>query len=150
MSSYRRAMANEPSIAPGDSGEYVTLLQERLQRLGYYDGSVDGYYNPDTETAVQRFQEATGLEQDGHVQETTWQALDEHEAQYGTTADNGSADTGRQLSEDGQWWWDGTDWQPVDAQQAADATPAADAAQPETQLSPDGQWQWDGSQWLPV
>lgn len=148
-------MANEPSIAPGDSGEYVTLLQERLQRLGYYDGSVDGYYSPDTETAVQRFQEATGLERDGQVQETTWQALDEHEAQYGTqqptdTSASAGDQSGRQLSEDGQWWWDGTDWQPVDGQQPADTAAAADTAQPETQLSPDGQWQWDGSQWLPV
>jgi hypothetical protein len=70
-----------------------------------------------------------------------------------------------QRSDDGQWWWDGSQWQPVDqgAGGAADAAGAAgagagvqpaDAAQAASpssgQLSDDGQWQWDGSQWQPV
>lgn len=60
-------------------------------------------------------------------------------------------------SEDGQWWWDGAQWQPV-AQDAG--TPAtgqpADASNTQTtsdavgQLSDDGQWRWDGTQWQPV
>jgi hypothetical protein len=45
-----------------------------------------------------------------------------------------------QRSEDGQWWWDGSQWQPVPATEMP-----ADA-----QLSEDGQWWWDGSQWQPV
>jgi hypothetical protein len=64
-------------------------------------------------------------------------------------------------SEDGQWWWDGAQWQPV----AGAATPAASTAAPATtqdaapaaaaapaggQLSEDGQWRWDGSVWQPV
>ena len=40
------------------------------------------------------------------------------------------------LSEDGQWRWDGYDWQPV--------TATADV------LSEDGQWRWDGYDWQPV
>ncbi len=50
---------------------------------------------------------------------------------------------GAQLSEDGKYWWDGADWQPVP--EGGDA-----AATPEGQLSDDGQWKWDGSQWQPV
>jgi hypothetical protein len=80
-------------------------------------------------------------------------------------------------SEDGQWWWDGAQWQPVagaagpaaaaapsgttqDAAPAAaaaaasgatqDPAPAAAAAVAGGQLSEDGQWQWDGSAWQPA
>jgi len=59
-------------------------------------------------------------------------------------------------SEDGQWWWDGAQWQPVSGATgggaaaateptAADATSSGVGA-----LSDDGQWQWDGAQWQPV
>ena len=76
---------------------------------------------------------------------------------------------GAQLSDDGQWWWDGTQWQPVpDPNAAAAATSAAASSATETpttdpagatvptssqgigQLSEDGQWRWDGTQWQPV
>jgi hypothetical protein len=49
---------------------------------------------------------------------------------------------GAQLSEDGKYWWDGADWQPV----PEDAGESAEVGQ----LSDDGQWKWDGSQWQPV
>ena len=49
---------------------------------------------------------------------------------------------GAQLSDDGKYWWDGSDWQPV---------PDGDAQQAEVgALSDDGKWQWDGSQWQPA
>jgi outer membrane protein OmpA-like peptidoglycan-associated protein len=142
-------MSDEPNLAPGDSGEYVTLLQEHLQQLSYYTGSVDGYYGPDTETAVQQFQEAAGLERDGQVQESTWATLEQHQpvpADTGATEATGASEANGQLSEDGNWRWDGSDWQPVNGQQPDDSA----SSSAETQLSPDGQWQWDGGQWLPV
>jgi hypothetical protein len=49
---------------------------------------------------------------------------------------------GAQLSEDGKYWWDGTDWQPV-PEDGGGSTEVG-------QLSDDGQWKWDGSQWQPV
>ena len=70
-----------------------------------------------------------------------------------------------QRSDDGQWWWDGSQWQPVGVQgdaggAAASAGAASAAAQPADagqaatpasgQLSDDGQWQWDGTQWQPA
>jgi hypothetical protein len=49
---------------------------------------------------------------------------------------------GAQLSDDGKYWWDGSDWQPV---------PDGDTQQAEVgALSDDGKWQWDGSQWQPA
>lgn len=51
------------------------------------------------------------------------------------------------LSEDGQWWWDGTDWQPVEAGPQASYDPGSTEV---GQLSDDGQWRWDGSQWQPA
>ncbi|MGB3445026.1 MAG: hypothetical protein WBA97_40340 [Actinophytocola sp.] len=49
---------------------------------------------------------------------------------------------GAQLSEDGKYWWDGADWQPV---------PEGGEQSTEVgQLSEDGKWQWDGSQWQPA
>jgi hypothetical protein len=67
--------------------------------------------------------------------------------------------TGAQRSDDGQWWWDGAQWQPVANRAAGGATAtsseqqgAAAAAPSEAagQLSEDGQWRWDGSQWQPA
>lgn len=51
---------------------------------------------------------------------------------------------GAQLSEDGKYWWDGADWQPV----PEDGGDTGDT--PVGQLSEDGQWQWDGSAWQPA
>jgi hypothetical protein len=66
-------------------------------------------------------------------------------------------------SDDGQWWWDGTQWQPVPdgagagtgAATPADAHAAQGTSTPTSsevvgQLSDDGQWRWDGTQWQPA
>ena len=139
-------MSNEPNIAVGDAGEYVVQLQERLRELGYYDGYPDGQYDATTEAAVRLFQEVVGHDQDGQVQELTWQALEPQQFPTG----GGHQDDG-QFSEDGQWWWDGVDWRAVTDQQvdqeAAQPTDDTSAAE---QLSPDGLWRWDGAQWLAV
>jgi hypothetical protein len=52
---------------------------------------------------------------------------------------------GAQLSEDGKYWWDGSDWQPVPEDQGG-----GDGSTEVGQLSDDGKWKWDGSQWQPV
>lgn len=51
-----------------------------------------------------------------------------------------------QLSEDGQWWWDGDKWRAVEAPQASYDTNAMAVGQ----FSDDGQWQWDGTDWQPA
>ena len=59
----------------GSSGEGVTALQNRLQALGYLSGAVDGRFGPGTKSAVQAFQQVSGLTADGIVGEATWAAL---------------------------------------------------------------------------
>jgi hypothetical protein len=51
---------------------------------------------------------------------------------------------GAQLSEDGKYWWDGADWQPVPEDGGGEQSTEVG------QLSDDGKWKWDGSEWKPV
>src|SRR6185312_15623411 len=67
-----------------------------------------------------------------------------------------------QLSADGLWEWNGTQWMPAQpapgAQQVAQSTPLVEAAPPAqaappgqaTPVSPDGRHQWNGTAWTPL
>ena len=62
---------------------------------------------------------------------------------------------GSQVSEDGHWWWDGSQWQPVAGQSGSGPAHGMGDAPNQTpaggeQLSEDGRWWWDGSVWQPV
>ncbi|QQK78058.1 peptidoglycan-binding protein [Salicibibacter cibarius] len=52
---------NSSSLSNGDTGEAVSDLQAQLQDLGYYDGSVDSIFGPQTESAVKAFQQDHGV-----------------------------------------------------------------------------------------
>ena len=56
-------------------GEDIRAVQNRLNSLGYNAGTADGYYGNGTRTAVINFQTAKGLDADGDVGPTTWNAL---------------------------------------------------------------------------
>jgi hypothetical protein len=58
----------------GDTGPDVLLLQTRLTQLGWTLDS-DGDFGPLTEQAVIAFQQSRGLEMDGIVGPSTWNAL---------------------------------------------------------------------------
>lgn len=58
-------------LEPGDSGEDVSRMQNRLKSLGYFTGNVTGKYYKETTTAVQRFQQAAGLSQTGIASSAT-------------------------------------------------------------------------------
>jgi hypothetical protein len=59
---------------------------------------------------------------------------------------------GRQLSDDGNYYWDGSNWQLVDTSAGTDSQQSGAASQDAQgrQLSEDGNYYWDGSQWQPV
>lgn len=59
----------------GDSGSEVAALQAKLKALGYYAGNVTGYFNQDTEDAVEYYQAAKGLTIDGIAGQKTQTAL---------------------------------------------------------------------------
>ena len=49
----------------GDTGTFVTALQEALTELRFYKGTVDGKYGSGTQSAVSTFEKKNKLEQDG-------------------------------------------------------------------------------------
>jgi peptidoglycan hydrolase-like protein with peptidoglycan-binding domain len=58
-------------LVVGSRGPQVILLQQQLQRLGYYTGTVDGLFDEDTRRAVIGFQRAYGITPTGQVGPTT-------------------------------------------------------------------------------
>lgn len=72
-------MDDNPTLRKGSKGEYVTILQTKLQSLGYNLGSwgVDGDFGRATQSAVMAFQRDRGLVQDGVCGPKTWAALSE-------------------------------------------------------------------------
>jgi N-acetylmuramoyl-L-alanine amidase len=67
--------AGRPMLRVGSRGVEVTELQAALQLLGFFNGSVDGVFGDNTTVAVSRFQDASGLPQDGVVGSATWNRL---------------------------------------------------------------------------
>lgn len=64
-----------PPLKIGSQGEEVTSLQEKLAKLGFYSGVVDGSFGPGTKKAVAAFQKSKGLEVDGEAGPNTMAAL---------------------------------------------------------------------------
>ena len=69
------APAPSQTLKPGDTGSQVKTLQLALAALGYSAGKPDGNYGPSTQNAVERFQVAKGLTEDGVVGPATLAAL---------------------------------------------------------------------------
>ncbi len=65
-----------PTLRLGDSGPYVTRVQNELTTLLYYTGPISGYFDAATQTSVKMFQDANRLTPDGVIGRFTWYALD--------------------------------------------------------------------------
>lgn len=59
----------------GSRGEEVRKIQTKLKNWGYYNGSVDGIYGWQTESAVKSFQRKNGLTVDGIAGTKTLNAM---------------------------------------------------------------------------
>jgi peptidoglycan hydrolase-like protein with peptidoglycan-binding domain len=49
----------------------VTLVQERLRQMGAYAGRADGVWGPDSQAALERFQQGRGLQVSGQLNQAT-------------------------------------------------------------------------------
>jgi len=65
----------EQTITTGLTTTQVKTVQQKLKNWGYYAGSVDGIYGPQTKQAVIKFQKNNGLVADGIVGAKTAAAL---------------------------------------------------------------------------
>lgn len=71
----------------GDSGTNVVKLQQALEYLGYYSGTIDGDYGDATEAAVKRLQRKRKMNEDGIAGSGTIRVL------FGTTSASSSSST---------------------------------------------------------
>jgi len=62
-------------VAYGAKNKQVSLVQERLTALGFFDRKITGGYYEHTFNAVKKFQQHNGLTADGVVGEQTWNVL---------------------------------------------------------------------------
>lgn len=67
--------AGGPPLEEGDEDPLVTVLERRLDELGYRPGDVDTTFSASTWSAVLAFQKAEGLERSGAVDGPTWARL---------------------------------------------------------------------------
>jgi hypothetical protein len=58
-----------------DPGQIIASVQQELQRLGYYQGELDGTYGPMTRRALLEFQRQNGLPVTGEIDEATLGSL---------------------------------------------------------------------------
>jgi peptidoglycan hydrolase-like protein with peptidoglycan-binding domain len=78
-------VAAHPTLQEGSTGPDVTVLQQRLNALGYNVGAPDGTFGPGTKTQVIAFQTAQKITPaDGVVNAATWTALLANPAASGT------------------------------------------------------------------
>ena len=62
-------------LRKGDEGIDVAVLQQKLKKLNYYNGNIDGLYGAATVEAVKKFQQAKGLTVDGIFGESTFDVM---------------------------------------------------------------------------
>jgi len=68
-------MAGEPTLNNGDSGDWVTYLQQLLEHIGVGTGFVAGVFDDITLAAVRVAQQQLSLSATGCCDEQTWAAI---------------------------------------------------------------------------
>ena len=66
-----------PTLKNGSNGQNVSLLQKKLQELGYSISVVDGVFGNETKSAVEAFQRDKKIPVTGVVNNSTWRVLRE-------------------------------------------------------------------------
>ncbi len=70
-----RTLSNYPVVSPGEKGKAVVALQCFLNDAGLGRVTVDGWYGPETTSAVSRLESRLGLAGSGRVNNRLWVAL---------------------------------------------------------------------------
>ena len=99
---------SDGTCSPGDSGSAVKKVQQRLKKLGYYSGSVDGDYGNGTKTAVKKFQKRNGLTANGTVNSKTLAKLNSSSAKKATASDSGDGGSSGNGTERLDWFHGGS------------------------------------------
>ena len=73
--------AKAKALSYGDTAEILKTYQERLKKLNYYNGAINGTFNSELRDAVKAFQNKNGLIADGAIGATTAELLMSDEAQ---------------------------------------------------------------------
>ncbi len=76
LSAASAALADDGILRPGDTGEEVTHIQQKLIELEYLEGEPTGIYDEETEDAVRRFQQDNFLLVTGMADEVTREVLE--------------------------------------------------------------------------
>ena len=66
-----------PQLKRGSVSNYVCIVQDDLNTLGFSTGGLDGIFGTKTQEAVRKYQQNTGLSVDGIVGCNTWRGLQE-------------------------------------------------------------------------
>ena len=61
----------QPILKPGDRGQAVLEIQQKLQQLGFSVGVADGHYGPKTQQGIGQFQAQQGLASTGIIDSAT-------------------------------------------------------------------------------
>lgn len=93
--------ASYVNLKPGDTGERVEQLQQRLKELGYFTANVGGNYLTETSKAVKAFQEALGLDPSGYASASLQRKLFSSAAPANTS--NPTSYVKLQKSDTGAW-----------------------------------------------
>ena len=106
-SSKSSSSSSDGTCKPGDKGSAVKKVQQRLKKLGYLSGSVDGDYGNGTKSAVKAFQKRNGLKQTGTVNAATLKKLNSSSAKKANSSSSSSSDSSSGLKTERLDWFHG-------------------------------------------
>ncbi|MCT7993771.1 peptidoglycan-binding domain-containing protein [Laspinema olomoucense] len=67
--------SSRPILRQGMESDWVAQLQQRLNQMGFFEGSPTGVFGPRTDASVRALQSRYNLEPDGIVGPSTWSIL---------------------------------------------------------------------------
>ena len=103
-----KSSSSDGTCGPGDKGSAVKKVQQRLKKLGYLSGSVDGDYGNGTKTAVKNFQKRNGLKVTGSVNATTLKKLNSSSAKKANSSSSSSSSGSGYVTERLDWFHGGS------------------------------------------